>query len=184
MNAVTSAMVALEGQHVERERQARARLLVPRVQAERGWPLACAGRGASARRPTAARRDQELRDASRGYQVASGGIDQAASSASIATTASMSPLPGVHVVVDELAEPLVAERAQRRLLALVGHRSSTLRARCRALLTDAPWCRATRRPPRGEAQHLAQDQHRALVGGQVLERGDERQLDALASGAA
>ena len=33
---------------------------------------------------------------------------------------------------------------------------------------------------RGEAEHLAQDQSRALVGGQVLERRHERQLDALA----
>ncbi len=31
-----------------------------------------------------------------------------------------------------------------------------------------------------EAEHLAQDQHRALGGRQVLERGDERELDALA----
>ena len=31
-----------------------------------------------------------------------------------------------------------------------------------------------------EVEHLAQDQHRALVGRQVLQRGDERQLDALA----
>ena len=33
---------------------------------------------------------------------------------------------------------------------------------------------------RREAEHLAQDQHRALARGQVLERRDERQLDALA----
>ena len=31
----------------------------------------------------------------------------------------------------------------------------------------------------GELQHRTQDQHRTLGGGQVLERGDERQLHAL-----
>ena len=63
-----------------------------------------------------------------------------------------------------------------------GARSSTaLRARCSALLTAASVVSsASRGLGGGEAEDLAQDQHRALGGGQVLERGDERQLDALA----
>ena len=88
----------------------------------------------------------------------------------------------VHVAIDQLAQLLVVERAQRRLLALVGQ-----------LLVDGLACaleRAVHRRDAGverlrdlggrEAEHLAQDQHRSLVGGQVLERRDERQLHALA----
>ena len=63
-----------------------------------------------------------------------------------------------------------------------GSRSSTvLRARWSALLTAATVVSSDLGDLRGrEAEHLAQDQHRALVRRQVLERRDERQLDALA----
>ena len=37
-----------------------------------------------------------------------------------------------------------------------------------------------RRLARGEAEHVAQDQHRPLRAGELLQRGHERQLDALA----
>ena len=55
------------------------------------------------------------------------------------------------------------------------------RARCSALLTlgtDVSSSSAT--SAAGELEHLAQQQHRPLGGGQVLERGDVRELDALA----
>ena len=46
----------------------------------------------------------DLRPSGPPYQLASGGIEKVASSASIPTTASMSvALPGVHVGLDELA---------------------------------------------------------------------------------
>ena len=88
----------------------------------------------------------------------------------------------LHVALDDLAQLLVVERAQRGLLTLLGE-----------LLVDGLACPlegAVDGRDRGverlrdlagrEAEHLAQDQHRALVGGQVLERRDEGQLDALA----
>ena len=59
--------------------------------------------------------------------------------------------------------------------------SIALRARCSALLTEAadvPSCYG--RLGRGEAEHLAQDQRRPLQRGQVLQRRDEGELDALA----
>ena len=48
-------------------------------------------------------------------------------------------LPGVDVALDDLAHAVVAERAQRRLLALLGQCAPrpSARARCRALLTEA-----------------------------------------------
>ena len=91
-------------------------------------------------------------------------------------------LPGVGVLLDELAQLLVAERAQGLLLALLGkplldrragalqravHRGDAGVERVRGLL-----CR--------EAQHLAQDQHRALVRRQQLQGGDEGELHGLA----
>jgi hypothetical protein len=54
--------------------------------------------------------------------------------------------------------------------------STAARARCSALLTDAVGGLLGR-----EAEHLAQDEDGALVGGQVLQRGDEGELHALAA---
>ena len=72
-----------------------------------------------------------------------------------------------------------------------GTRSATAaRARCRALFTEATLVESISADlERAETQHLAQDQHRPLVGREVLERGDEGELDTLellvaASGAA
>ena len=95
----------------------------------------------------------------------------------------VAPLPGLDVGVDDLAEAVVAERAQRLLLALLGQPvvDRLARARCSALFTEAVVVSSDLGGLLGgEAEHLAQDQHGALVGRQVLERGDERQLDALA----
>ena len=77
---------------------------------------------------------------------------------------------------------VVAERPQRRLLALLGHAlvdrgpRALQRAVDRRQLVSSISAASLGRV----AEHLAQDQRRALVGRQVLERGDERQLDALA----
>ena len=77
---------------------------------------------------------------------------------------------------------LVAERAQRRLLALLGE--PLVDGLVRALQGAVD--RRRRRLERvgdlaaREAEHVAQDQHGALARRQVLERGDERELDALA----
>ena len=72
--------------------------------------------------------------------------------------------------------------AQRRLLAL--RRAGAPRRRARALQRAVHRGRSSSSvsatSPRREAEHLAQDQHGALARRQVLERGDERQLDALA----
>jgi hypothetical protein len=55
-----------------------------------------------------------------------------------------------------------------------------LRARCSELLTDARGLERLGDLAGRESEDLAQNEHRALARGQVLERGDERQLDALA----
>ena len=116
-------------------------------------------------------------------QVARGGIANAASWVSIARIASTSiALPRVDVGRDDAAQALVAQRAQGRLLALLGQQ-----------VVDRPVGALQGAGDRGrrgverlgdlggrEAEHVAQDQHRALARGQVLERGDERELDALA----
>ena len=92
-------------------------------------------------------------------------------------------LPRIDVAVDQLAQRVVAERAQGGLLALLGN--ALLDRRPRALQRAVH--RGDRRLERlgdllrREAEHLAQDQHGALGGRQVLERGDEGQLHALAA---
>ena len=108
----------------------------------------------------------------------------AASAVSSATTASTSAaLPGGDEAVDDLAQAVVAERAQRRLLAALGQPlvDGLVRraaARCRPTPASSRARSATSRA--GEAEHVAQDQHGALARRQVLQRGDERELDALA----
>jgi hypothetical protein len=91
-------------------------------------------------------------------------------------------LHGVHVALDHDPHLLVAERAQVRLLGAL--RQLGLHGRAGALE------RAVDRGdgglehlgdlPRRVAEHLAQEQHGALGGGQVLDGGDEGELDALA----
>ena len=91
-------------------------------------------------------------------------------------------LPRAHVGPDQLLDALVAEQAERRLLALLGKLllDGLAGALERAVHRRDGGVERLRHLVRREAEHLAQDQHRALVRGQVLERRDERQLDALA----
>ena len=92
-------------------------------------------------------------------------------------------LPGVHVA------PRRARAGRRRRAsaasaagsARAAARRPSLARRWSALLTDGDGrLERLRHLARGEAEHLAQDQHRALVRRQVLKRGDEGELDALA----
>ena len=91
-------------------------------------------------------------------------------------------LPRVDVRLDDLAHTLVAERAQCLLLAvrrqllvdaLVGALQDTVDSRRRSLERLGDLCRR-------EAEHVAQNQHCPLARGQVLQRGHEREVDALA----
>ena len=91
-------------------------------------------------------------------------------------------LPGVDVALDDRAH--LARRRARAASPAGCARAAARRppcgraaARCRPRPRSS---RASRRPPRREAQHVAQDQHRALARRQVLQRGDERELDRLA----
>ena len=88
----------------------------------------------------------------------------------------------VHVVVDDGLEPLIAERAQGRLLARLGQLLLDRLARALERAVHRLHGRLERigHLARGEPEHLAEDQRGALVRGQVLERGGERELDALA----
>src|ERR671923_536900 len=91
-------------------------------------------------------------------------------------------LEGVDVAVDELAQVPIVQRPQHRLLAALGQAlvdrpvSALQRAvdRWRARLEHLG------RLARRETEHVAQDEHRALARRQMLERRDERELDALA----
>jgi hypothetical protein len=87
-----------------------------------------------------------------------------------------------HVALDHVSDAVVAQRAERLLLALLRqllvHRlPGPLQ---RAVHGGDARVERLRRLLRREAEHLAQDERRALVRGEVLERGDERQLHALA----
>ena len=178
-------LLAAKGQHVERERQVALLLRVPGVEGERRLPVCANANGTPAplarQRPAGQEDPRSPRD--RRTRSPSGGIANVASSASIATTVvDVAPLPRVHVALHDLAQPLVAERAQGGLLALLG---KPLVDRLAGALQGAVHRGDGRLERLGdlagrEAEHLAQDQHGALVGRQVLERRDERQLDALA----
>ena len=108
---------------------------------------------------------------------------KAASSASIETTVSTSFRSQASAYSSTSSRSsLVAERPQGLLLALLG--KPLLDRRPGPLQRAVHRCDArverVRRLLRGEAEDLAQDQHRPLVGGQQLQRRDERQLDGLA----
>ena len=96
--------------------------------------------------------------------------------------ADVAALPGGDELADQHAQALVPERAQRRLLALAGEALVDGLVRALERAVDRGGRRLQRLGDLGarEAEHLAEDQHRALARGQVLERGDERELDALA----
>ena len=116
-------------------------------------------------------------------QVGSGGIEKVASSRQHRDDRrDVGAVPGVDEAGDELARALVAQRPQRLLLRTGRALALELRA--------GPLQGAVDRRDRGlehlgglpgaEAEHVAQEQHRALVGRQELERGDVGELDALA----
>ena len=117
------------------------------------------------------------------YQPGIGGIDHAASSVSMRQhRIDVALLQRLGVGLDQLGQLLVAELAQRRLLALLGKLvvDRLAGALQRAVHRCGRGLQRLRDLARREAEHLAQDQRGALVGRQVLQRGDERQLDALA----
>ena len=90
--------------------------------------------------------------------------------------------PRVHVGLDQLASPIVAERAERRLLAPLGQPLVDGLAGALQGAVDRSDRRLQRlRHPSGrEAEHLAQKEDGALRGREVLERRDERELNRLA----
>src|SRR4029453_11675686 len=94
----------------------------------------------------------------------------------------VAPLHRVDVVIDYLPQALVADRTQRRLLALLGY---ALTDRLAGALQGTVHRGDGRLERLGdlagrEAEHVALEQDGALVGRQMLERRDERQLHALA----
>ena len=113
-------------------------------------------------------------------QVGSGGIEKLASSRQHRDDRrDVGAVPGVDEAGDELAGALVAQRPQRLLLGTGRALALELRA--------GPLQGAVHRGDRGledlgglpgaEAEHVAQEQRRALVGRQELEGGDVGELD-------
>ena len=93
-------------------------------------------------------------------------------------------LPGGHELLDQ---PAYAVLAEGRELGLLRPAVGALLHRGPGALQGAVHARHRRLEQlghlgRGELQHLAQQQHRPLGGGQVLQRGDVRELDPLAPG--
>ncbi len=106
-----------------------------------------------------------------------------ASCASIAATrVDVAALPGRDEGVDDLAQPVVAERAQRGLLAALGQSRVDALVGALQRAVDRVGGRLERLGHllAREAEHVAQDEDRALASGQELERRDEGELDALA----
>ena len=91
-------------------------------------------------------------------------------------------LPRLDVLAGQLAQALVAERAQRGLLARLREPFVDRLVGALERAVDGGRRRLERLGDLGarEAEHVAQDQHRALARRQQLQRGDERELDALA----
>jgi hypothetical protein len=91
-------------------------------------------------------------------------------------------LEGVDVAVDDLAQALVVERTEHRLLAAVGKPfvDGLVGALQGAVDTGRRHLQRRGRLARREAEHVAEDEHGALARRQVLERRDEGELDALA----
>ena len=118
------------------------------------------------------------------YQPVNGGISQTASGSSIETIASMSLSQNAcHVAVQQLA-PVVGEVVLDGVRRTAPPRRACAWARWRALFTAAVVVSSASATSAGPpAQHVAQDQHRALPGGQVLEGGDEGEPDAVARSA-
>ena len=173
----------VEREHVEHGRDVALALRVPHVAADRDLAVgAASGRGASAR-GTGTRRGTPRSPPRRGTSAARRHRPGGLLGQHRDERVDVAPLQRPRVALDERADALVAERAQRGLLALV--REPLVDGLARALQRAVDGRRRVVSSVLGdllrrEAEHLAQDQHRALRGGQVLERRDERQLDALA----
>src|SRR6516225_8026519 len=92
------------------------------------------------------------------------------------------PLPGGNVALDEPAQLVVAETAKRLLLRLAGEPFVYRLVRSLQGAVDRYRCRLQRRSglSGGEAEDVAEDQHRPLARRQVLECRDEGKLDTLA----
>ena len=115
------------------------------------------------------------------YHVGLGGMASVASSASIAAIAATSPSSHAsHVALDKLAQSLVTDGTQRRLLAVGGQPLLDRRVRALQRAVHRRGRRVERRGDlaRGEPEHVTQEQHCPLARRQVLERGDERELDS------
>jgi hypothetical protein len=92
----------------------------------------------------------------------------------------IAPFPGRDIAIHQLAQAAIAERLQGLLLRAVGDAGRHGRAGPLQRAVDRGHrCRKqTGSLLRAEAQHLAQYQGGALLGAQVLQRGDEGQFDA------
>jgi hypothetical protein len=88
---------------------------------------------------------------------------------------------GLHVALDDRRHRLVAEGTL--YVPLAGHRQPAVHTSAGALQRAVDGrgggAEQRRRVPGREAEHIPHQQHRPLVRRQVLQRGDERQLDAL-----
>ena len=174
-------------EHVERQRPVLRLARRAQVAGDRRLPVGAGRRRRAARRtPGRSPCADAVRIASRpSNQVGCGGIVRRASSRSSAASAvDVGALVGVHVAAQQLAL-LVARLAPPRAHSVrrsPGRRSrSVARARWSALFTDGDARLEQRRRVLGRpAEHVAQDQHRPLSRRQVLDRGEERELDRLA----
>ena len=91
-------------------------------------------------------------------------------------------LPGVYVAVDDATQGGVVERPQRRLLVLLGQAlvDGLVGALQGAVDRGGRCLEYLGGFARRETEHVTEDQHRPLSRRQVLQRGDEGELDALA----
>ena len=121
----------------------------------------------------------KARDPGAPTQRGCGRHPQLASSRSSATSPSMSACPNTSTY---RLQQLALGRIRRRTCAVrEGAASIVARARCSALLTDATVdSRSSATSGRGPAEHVAEDQDRALATGQLLDRAQQRQLHPLA----
>jgi hypothetical protein len=158
--------VALEREHEEFARQERTGLVTPRVHAERR--LAVGARRDDAPAHLAAERKvaQERRDRvaaaepRRIRRHREGGVLGKPGSERLDVRA----LPGVDESADELAQPGIAERAQRRLLASLGKTlvdGLVCTLQCAVQASGVIASESATSAPR-EAEHVTQDQHGTL----------------------
>ena len=110
----------------------------------------------------------------------SGGIENCASSASRATIASTSPFCQAIIHRATISSTALSPSSRKTLCWDGAAEWMALRARCRALFTEAVGGLELRRDFSGRvAEDFAQDQHGPLRRGQMLHSSDKGQLDAL-----